>query len=185
MIIPDELRKQAEKLRLRLYASNENEDFLLLHWWIDLHATGELSDILEPASRSLSQMFETFKPPTTFIYALNSKNKIEFAWWAYPSSLHPTDRTLICGLWLSDPLRSSKRGVQLTTLVYKLAFCHYDYILGTTWQKDKLKVHRSMGYEVTGFVPHIYGVDNVFFVLLSKGNFEQSKMYRLNERIGV
>lgn len=187
MEIPTELVERCERLDLRLYEGTEIEDIKLFKLWMMMKENGDLTRTFIPESYTPYRMMSVFQSPTTTLYALDSHGDICFLFWGTPSSHFSGDRTVLCGLWVDASMRMSKRSLQLTSLVYELVFSQYPYCLGTTWQDDLLKPHADLGYTVAGFVPELYGINDIYFVLLRKENFYKSRLYKLarySERTG-
>lgn len=175
--LPEHLQQQAARLGLQLYTPSAGLDFLFTHLWMDLTETGDLEKIIIPDSRNLAAFLNVFQSPTITTFAVNAQKRIEFLFWARPASAAENEQTMICGTWSAKTLRGKPRQALLTGTIYEFLFANYGYCFGVTWQQDLLKIHAKLGYSVAGFCPSIYGLDNVYLVLLQKDDFYNSRFY--------
>jgi hypothetical protein len=179
MEIPQELVERCKKLELLLYFGSELEDIRFFRLWMKLKETGDLKRMMIPDNHTPYKMMSVFQAPTTTLYALDENNDICFLFWVSPSSGFIDDKTVLCGYWVDKRKRKSKRMLKLTSLVYELVFSHYHYCIGITWQKDLLHPHEYIGYSVTGYVESLYGVKDVYFVILRRQDFYKSRFYKV------
>lgn len=173
-------REDFEKLNIRIYSRQHEEDILILRWWIRLQQTGEISDIRNPEAFRLSTFFSDFQPPTTLLYALDRNGQIDFACWL---DAPPADRkTVYHGNWTAAEIRGTRRQYNLTRLSYQLIFEFFENITALTWQPELLKIHEKLGYVITGTIPNYLGHELVYQVYLTKPAFYSSRFMRVGGR---
>lgn len=159
-----EIEKILNENNLYIYRGHHNEDILLLHLWYKLVENNELEKTWNlPIAPTLSEFFDEFSRPTTFVYGPNDDIGIWFAAWFTPLF---AGRSTLMGFWVEKSKRQTKEGVKLTYLVYRLALKVWPHVFGVT-RGELIGIHEKIGYRVLAKL----GEDS-FLVLLTKDNFK-------------
>lgn len=181
--IPETLKLKSSRLALKLYQNQEAEDWMLIKFYMQVAESGEYEKIFIPEARPISEALACFKPPNTTFYALNDKKEIIFLFWVRPASNHDSEQTIVCSIWADEKFRKTKRFIQLTSLVYELIFTNYNYCMATTWQENLPTTFERAGYRMAGIIPHLYGIERVFVMFLTREDFYKSFLYELDQKI--
>ncbi|MHA2266108.1 MAG: hypothetical protein ACXAEN_27250 [Candidatus Thorarchaeota archaeon] len=179
----EEYLEEAKELGLVLYQPCHEYDTALLQWWIHLNETDTFTEVFAESQRSLSKFFRIFEPPNLVVLAFED-NKIWMVVWFTPFGDSPTAATV--SYWCREDKRGEdKRGarkqLKVTKLLYTMAFNFWDVLLGVTRHEHLLRIHRKLGYNIVGSIPHLMSGESAWVVYLTKENFENSRMYKLGE----
>jgi hypothetical protein len=177
MEIPEEMGERAQELDIRVYTGAPNEDLMLLNLWMELTENGEIKSIMTPEYLSPSKFISAFQWPKNVLYALNEDGKLSYLCWFSPMSEYLGEKTVFVSLWSRKGFAGTKRSILLGSLTVELLFLQYDYIMGVNWDTRRHKIFQHMGYEIITKVPSLYGIDNVYFILMNKENFYNSGLY--------
>ena len=183
MQIPEAVVKRAKNLDLRIYTGTQSEDIMLLNLWLELTERREIEKIMTPEYLPLHKFLECFQEPKITFYAMDGKNRLSYLCWVSGASTYKEEKTAFVSLWIRDTFRGTKRCIQIGSLTVELIFHHYDYILGTNWNIKKHKFFRHMGYDIIAKIPSLYGLRDIYFILLAKSRFYKSGLYNLNQKI--
>ena len=183
MELPQEYQERAKQLGLWLYQPSVSTDYLIAKLWAHLNETGEIHDTVLPDSCTLANFMSVFAYPTISIYTLDTANDIDFIFWATPTSTKEDEKTVACGVWAHEKTRGSSRIIKISKLIYDFLFLRFDYCLALTWKPRPLKTYMKVGYKVVGFLPTVYGLNNVYTILMSRDNFYNSKFCSVCEKL--
>jgi len=173
--------EEAKKLGLQFYQPSETHDVLLFKWWMKLYESGELTQLFSDYHRSLSNFFNFLTPPCRLIFKLDDNDQIIFAVWFVPVS--DSDTSAFMGYWAHKNFRSTREHLRISNIVYTLAFKIWKVIVGVTKHEDLLRIHRKLGYNIVGTIPHFLDDQEVWIVYLTEENFKQSPLYKAGERL--
>ncbi len=84
--------------------------------------------------------------------------------------------------WCHKDKRGARKQLQITKLLYTAAFDFWDVLLGVTKHEHLLRIHRKLGYNIVGSVPHLMEGEEAWIVYLTKENFINSRMYKVGEK---
>ena len=177
--IVEKYKVQMNALSAMIYSRLPKEDLMLLRFWMLLHETSEVHDLILPDSYALAPFIQLFQPPVAVIYAVDAQGELDnVAWFAAvdPMAKHQVAHG---ATYTRANVRGTKRHLHFTYLAYSLAFEFYDAILGTTWQPDLLKIHSKIGYNVVGCVPNMHDKAQLYYVHLTKDAFINSRLYKV------
>lgn len=177
------LISKAKQLDLQMYVPGDESDMLFVKLWMQLKITGDLYKAIHPEARTPSAMLNHFQTPNLALYTLNSKGDIDFLFWVKPASDVAEERTAIVGGWVAEDIRGTRKAVLLANAAYQMVFLKYDYCLGTTWQRELFDTLKGIGYDIISYVPSLYGIKDVYFILLKKQDFQDSHLRKLATRI--
>ena len=173
--------EEAKKLGIQFYQPCEEQDLLLLKWWMHLHETGDLTKLFSDYHRTLSNFYNFITPPCRLAFKVNDEGQIVFAVWFVPVSDSATSTFM--GYWADKNFRSTHEHLRISTLVYTLAFKIWKVIVGVTKHEGLLRIHRKTGYNIVGSIPHFLDDEEVWVVYLTEDNFKRSTLYKAGERL--
>lgn len=174
--------EQFKTLNARIYTQAQTEDLLMLRWWMHVSETGDITKFMLPEAQRLPAFLNVFKPPTALVYSLSTANEIISAFWATPVDVASTHKAAYCGLWVHPGLRGKRYQYNFTHMAYTFAFEFYSTLLGMTWQPDLLDIHKKLGYNVVGCIPHLYDQDFLYIVHLTREAFDASRFMQVGRR---
>jgi hypothetical protein len=164
-------------------SNNQTDEIRLFKLWVHLSATNELEKTVLPECRQMMAFINHLKSTEVTLYHLNPSGEINFLFWFSPASKSQGEKTAFAGLWLKRDFRKSKKALKLINNAYQLLFLNYNYCLGTTWQKSLFKVSESIGYRILAKVPSLYGINDVYFIGLSKDDFQSFKLHSIANKV--
>jgi hypothetical protein len=171
------------RLNARVYNHTEEEDMLLLKWWMALKETGDIERLITKTSQRLVEFLALFNQPTALLYGLSEKGEIELAYWLTPLQNNVEHPMAHCAYWTSPSIRTgTKKHINFTRLAYLLAFEFFESLLGTTWQPELLEIHEKLGYVVVSCVPWLNDHEFSYIVYLTRDAFMQSRLMQVAER---
>jgi len=173
--------EEAKKLGLQFYQPCEEQDVLLLKWWMYLRETGDLTKLFSDYHRTLSNFYNFLTPPCRLAFKLDADNQIIFAVWFVPVSDSATSTFM--GYWAHENFRSTQEHVRVSNIIYTLAFKIWKVIVGVTKHENLLRIHRKLGYNIVGTIPHFLDDQDVWIVYLTEENFKQSLVYKVGEKL--
>jgi len=174
---------RAYKEGLRVYGPSVENDLLLVRWYEDLRASGDLEKTFTPATQCLSVFLNLFSFPSHLLYQqtesgvesdVDTRNtpRVIRAFWLVPAS----PGVAYCGVWLMEGVRFSPRSLSFLQACYSFGFTKRNVLLGKTKQMDLLPIHEKLGYTVVGKLA--LGWDGVkedaWIVELTRESFETS-----------
>ena len=176
----EDLLERAKELNLMLYQRCLEADIALFKWWTHLNQTGDFDDLFEDTQRSLSAFYDIFKPPCFLILAFDGDHIWNAIWF---SPFSDSNTAAFVGNWCDEPFRGSRRQLAVNIFAYDAAFKFWDVLLGVTKHENLLGIHRKMGYEIVGSIPHFMAGDEAWIVYLTKENFCNSRVYKIGEKL--
>jgi len=172
-----------KQLNTHIYNHTEQEEILLLKWWMHLNESGDMLRLIKPSSRSVESFYSIFKYPTTLLYSLDQSGEIDNAGWIEPTEEKATIKTAQGGFWSRSDSRHKRRCFSFSNLYYNLTFEFFDAIVGITWQQDLLALHTKVGYNIVGCIPNYYDQPQCYIVHLTKEDFKQSKFSKIGDKL--
>lgn len=155
---------------IRIYQGNPEDSMTLLHWYLEIVASGEIDKILFPNTQSLGAFMAYFNDfgKVRMVYVPDDNNRIKFAAWG--TAVSPG--VIFLSIWLKPELRAAKEGAQITLDIYTELFKIFSVVQGITKQERLLKVHKKLGYKVIYKVPQGWdGAEDAWLVQMTKDDF--------------
>ena len=172
------LVEKARELGLVLYQPCHEYDTALLQWWMHLVKTDTFTEVFAESQKPLSKFLNIFQEPNFVVLAIED-NKIWMAVWFTPFGDSATAATV--SYWCHEDKRGSRKQLEITKLLYTAAFDFWDVLLGVTRHEHLLRIHRKLGYNIVGSVPHLMSGEEAWIVYLTKENFINSRLYKVGE----
>ena len=175
------IEEKAKELGVELYVPSYEHDLLLFKWWMELQNSGDFETLFANSQRPLSKFIELFQPPRMLTFTCDESGNINHVIWFTPFS-DAADAAFV-GFWLHKDLRGTRHSVQVTNFVYSVAFQMFKTLIGVTKHEHLLRIHRKLGYNIVGQIPHLMEGDDAWIVYLTKENFENSTFRKVEKRI--
>jgi hypothetical protein len=125
-----------------------------------------------------------FQQPRQLFLDQNAFGTIKQALWVEPSG-----EVAYLGMWAAPEYRGKKRQVQFFCEVVDAFSQAYRTIVGLlkdrkgTKMQAYLNLHRRLGYEVSGKLPHAFNAEPAYLVFLTREAFLASRVYRVWQRV--
>jgi len=173
------IEEKAKELGLELYVPTFENDLKLFKWWMELQNSADFERIFTSLDRPLSKFMQTFEPPCILVFTCNDSDEINHAIWFTPFADTPT--ASFVGYWAHKSIRSSRHAYAVTKFVYDAAFQIFKTLVGITKHENLLRIHRKLGYNIVGQIPHFMEDEDAWVVYLTKENFKNSKFYQMEK----
>ena len=177
----ENLAEQAQKLGIQIYQPCHEHDAVLLRWWAYLNETEEFDRVFTKQLFPLSKFLDNFQPPRITAFNANDDG-IWLCVWIVPFA--DTDSGAFLNYWCRESKRGTIEHYKSAKFIYDMATKIWPVLIGTTKHEDLLKIHRKLGYNIVGKVPHMIDGEDAWILYLTRELFEQSRFYKIGESHG-
>lgn len=173
----EEFKEKIKELGIVFYQRTYEQDIQLLNWWHELQQSGDFGRLFADSQLPLSKFLKLFDPPCILSYTTDEENKIKHAIWFTPLSDSPT--AAFVGFWTRESARGTRHMLKASVTLYSLAFKMFQTLVGVTKHEHLLRIHRKMGYNISGQVPNFLEGNDAWIVYLTEENFKASRVYQV------
>ena len=152
--------------------------FLLAAWWYDLKTTGEIHRLFNTSVSLRGLLNEIGNDPIVWIGEIDGAVKVITVAWVKPYM----DGAFF-NYWNHEALRGTRLQGQITVPIYRAALKRFGFIIGTTWQRDLLRIHSHLGYRIFGPFEGLCKGKEAYLVTLTRDDFENSALVSLMTRL--
>jgi hypothetical protein len=176
----EEFIAKAKELNTGIYVPTPEYDIALINWWRYLNQTGDFDDLFTESQRPFTKFAKIFDPPCILVLTFEDT----FTWnaiWFTPFG--DSASSAFVGNWCDSAKRGTKEQVKVNKFIYDFAFAFWQTLVGITKHERLLRVHRKLGYNIVGSLPHFLEGEEAWIVYLTKENFQKSKFYSVGEKV--
>lgn len=156
-------------MELAEYEPSIAGDYALLAWLEEMRRDGELHQTLL-TDGTPSTFLNFFSRPTIYLVGAEENGTLWFTAWVEPTL---DGRVAWFSSWCRPSVRGTPKHVRATGAAYSAFFEHYHTLLGMTKQRKLLDLHRKIGYIRMGEVVDGWDDSTVYYLKLTRSNFEQ------------
>lgn len=144
------------RLQLRHYAGEYAEDMILLHWWMDMHESGELQTMMPLHGQPLGAFVSQFRHGNILVYSAHP-DKLWFAFWFEPCF---NGRAAWVSNWCAPDKRGSRDQYDATWAMHTYLFAAYPVLLAMSKQPRVIDELAKLGYNNIATLPKLFDVEN-------------------------
>lgn len=160
------------------YERDDRGAYLLAQWWAEITVDGSRDHLFVPPA-SLGKALAYFESSDVNLIFELDKRGIWFAMWFTPlfSGLSAT-------LWVRKDYRGSHAMLRAVERGYDIGLAAVPVLVGVTRQ-ELLRVHRRLGYNIVGSVPHLIGDKAMWIVALTREGWQARKARHIQRQEAV